>query len=78
MMLGIFLIALGGLFLLDNLGFLPNSGIIWSMFWPVVVIIIGIRLVMNSSGCLFCGNTKQGQKKEPWYKKITEAPEIKK
>jgi hypothetical protein len=45
--LGIILLLLGGLFLLNNFGFL--SAEFWSIFWPVLLILIGIRFMLGNS-----------------------------
>lgn len=43
---GLILIGIGGLFLLDNLGFIEFYwGSIWRM-WPIVLVIIGINLIL--------------------------------
>ena len=47
---GFFLIFIGLVFLLNNLGFLPNS--IWNeiwKFWPLIIIIIGIQVLFGKS-----------------------------
>ncbi len=45
---GIALVLLGGLLLLDNLGYLPANINVWSIFWPLVLIVLGIRGVMQA------------------------------
>lgn len=52
MLFGVFLIVLGGLFLLENMGLLPAG--VWGVFWPLVLIALGLRLVMGKNGCC-CG-----------------------
>lgn len=41
---GLFLIAIGGIFLFDE--FLPQN--IWDYAWPVVIIVIGVALIMRN------------------------------
>jgi len=53
MLFGVFLIVLGGLFLLENMGWLPAG--VWGVFWPLVLIVLGLRLVMGKNGCCFNG-----------------------
>jgi len=43
---GLFLVFLGSIFLLTNLGLIPSS--VWNelwKFWPVLVILLGLRLL---------------------------------
>lgn len=42
---GILLIALGGIFLLRNLGRLPHN--VWHYVWPTVIIIVGLWLILG-------------------------------
>jgi len=42
---GVILIALGAYFLIANLGFL--SGFRWDVFWPVVLIAIGLLVLFR-------------------------------
>ncbi len=44
---GVIWIAVGGLFLLNSLNVLHTS--VWSLFWPVVLIAVGIRLLTRSN-----------------------------
>jgi hypothetical protein len=46
MFFGILLIIVGAFFLLKNLGII--SGDLWSVFWPTIIIIIGIRTLVPS------------------------------
>jgi hypothetical protein len=46
---GILLVLLGGLFLLDNLGFLPRGINIWGIFWPLLLIGLGINALWKST-----------------------------
>jgi len=43
---GLFLIAVGGIFLLDNI--LPNN--IWDYAWPVLIIALGVGLLIKNKG----------------------------
>ncbi|MBC7194284.1 MAG: hypothetical protein H5U37_01305 [Caldisericia bacterium] len=45
-MFGLILIALGVLFLLKNLGVI--SGEVWGIFWPILIIIIGLEIFISS------------------------------
>ena len=45
MLIGIFLICLGLLFLMDNLGFI--QGKIWDYVWPVFFIVLGASLILK-------------------------------
>jgi hypothetical protein len=38
----VILIVLGALFLLSNLGLIPNLGPIFAKWWPLILIIIGV------------------------------------
>ncbi len=46
---GVILLVIGGVFLLDNLGLIPDIhiGRIVAVWWPVVLIVIGIRMLMR-------------------------------
>ena len=43
---GLLLIVLGGLLLLDNLGLLPGRVNAWGLFWPLVLIGLGLRALI--------------------------------
>ncbi len=45
-MFGLILVALGVLFLLKNLGLI--SGDVWGIFWPILLIILGLWIVIGS------------------------------
>jgi hypothetical protein len=45
---GAILVLLGVLFLMDNLGLLPGSWSVWSLFWPLLLIGLGLRGVMSA------------------------------
>lgn len=44
-MFGLILVALGVLFLLKNLGII--SGDIWGIFWPILLIILGLWIIIG-------------------------------
>ncbi len=44
---GVFLIALGALFLVSNLGLLPYD--VWDL-WPVLLVLLGISMVLRATG----------------------------
>jgi len=44
------LIGLGALFLMSNFGMLPHVGPLFRQWWPVVLIIAGIYLLVNRRG----------------------------
>lgn len=49
---GVFLIVLGGVFLLDELGYLGKLGFrgvgdFFSTFWPVILIVIGLEMLIK-------------------------------
>jgi hypothetical protein len=47
---GLFLVFLGAIFLLNNLGLVPSS--IWNQvwkFWPVLLMLLGLRLVAGKN-----------------------------
>src|SRR4051812_17931236 len=44
---GLFMLAIGGVFLSNNLGFLPWR--IWD-WWPVVLIVAGVLMIFNRGG----------------------------
>ena len=48
--LALVLIGLGALFLMSNFGMLPHVGPIFRQWWPVVLIIAGIYLLVNRRG----------------------------
>lgn len=45
-MFGLILVALGVLFLLKNLGII--SGDVWGIFWPILIIILGLEIFIGS------------------------------
>lgn len=38
----VILIVLGALFLLSNLGLMPNLGPLFATWWPLILIIVGV------------------------------------
>lgn len=45
MFIGLLLVILGGLFLFQSLGYI--SGDVWSKFWPVILIAVGLSMVIG-------------------------------
>ncbi|HWI10504.1 MAG TPA: DUF5668 domain-containing protein [Burkholderiaceae bacterium] len=41
------LIVLGVLFLLSNLGWLPRLGPLFAQWWPLILIIVGVSLLIR-------------------------------
>lgn len=41
------LIALGVLFLLSNLGWIPRLGPLFAQWWPAILIIVGISMLIQ-------------------------------
>jgi Domain of unknown function (DUF5668) len=41
------LIVLGVLFLLSNLGWIPRLGPLFAQWWPVILIIVGVSLLIQ-------------------------------
>lgn len=41
----IFLIVLGALFLLSNLGLIPRLGPLFATWWPLILIVVGVSLL---------------------------------
>jgi chromate transport protein ChrA len=44
------LIVLGALFLLSNFGMLPRVGPLFHQWWPVILIIAGVYLLVKRGG----------------------------
>jgi len=43
----IILIVLGALFLLSNLGLLPRLGPLFAQWWPLILIVVGVSLLVR-------------------------------
>jgi len=43
------LIALGVIFLLSNFGWLPRLGPLMAQWWPVIIIIVGVLILIRRS-----------------------------
>jgi len=43
----IILIVLGALFLLSNLGMLPRLGPLFAQWWPLILIVVGISMLLR-------------------------------
>jgi len=41
------LIALGSLFLLQNLGLMPNLGPLLARWWPLILIMVGVSMLLR-------------------------------
>jgi hypothetical protein len=41
------LIALGALFLLSNFGWIPRLGPVFAQWWPVILIVVGVYLLVR-------------------------------
>jgi hypothetical protein len=41
------LIVLGALFLLSNLGWLPRLGPLFAQWWPLILIIVGVSMLVR-------------------------------
>jgi len=41
------LIVVGALLLLSNLGWIPHLGPLWHQWWPLILIIIGILMLVQ-------------------------------
>jgi lia operon protein LiaF len=41
------LIALGVLFLLSNLGYIPHLGQLFARWWPLILIAVGVSLLFS-------------------------------
>jgi hypothetical protein len=48
MIIGGIIVVMGVLLLLQNVGIITYN--FWSLFWPVVLIIIGIKIAMRKGG----------------------------
>ncbi len=45
---GVILVVMGGLFLLENLGFLPRGINVWEIFWPLLLIGLGVNALLGA------------------------------
>jgi len=43
----IILIVIGVLFLLSNLGWLPRLGPLFAQWWPLILIVVGVSLLVR-------------------------------
>ena len=43
----IVLIVLGALFLLSNLGVIPRLGALFTTWWPLILILVGVSLLLR-------------------------------
>ncbi len=61
MWLGIFLVALGIIYLLKNAGIIHGG--IWDWAWPILIICIGIDMMIKPKNIARIGHEKQDTKK---------------
>jgi hypothetical protein len=52
MFLPVLIIAIGIVWLLNNLGIISTS--VWALIWPIVLILVGVSLVCGKKGCALC------------------------
>jgi len=62
MLLGAILIIFGVLFLLQGLGFILYN--IWNIFWPLVLIAVGLKIMTKKGKGHWCCGHEWGEKKE--------------
>ena len=43
----IILIVIGALFLLSNLGWLPRLGPLFAQWWPLILIVVGVSMLLR-------------------------------
>lgn len=43
----VILIVLGALFLLSNLGWLPRLGPLFAQWWPLILIVVGVSMLVR-------------------------------
>jgi len=43
----VILIVLGALFLLSNLGWLPRLGPLFAQWWPLILIVVGVAMLIR-------------------------------
>jgi hypothetical protein len=55
-------IVLGAIFLLENLGFIPEVS--WPIVWPVLLILAGVYMLAKKSGSCCCTSWFRGKKEE--------------
>lgn len=46
---GAVLVLFGGLLLLENMGLLPPGVNVWALFWPLILIGVGLRMLLRST-----------------------------
>jgi hypothetical protein len=44
---GLVLVVLGALFLLSNFGLIPHIGPLFRQWWPLILILAGVYMLMN-------------------------------
>ena len=58
MLLGIFLVILGAMFLLKNLGLIALPVSFWSLVWPILILLIGIHIIIG---------VRRGKRYKEWF-----------
>ena len=53
MFLGIVFVIIGGLLLLNSIGII--AGNFWGLFWAIIFLAIGIKLLAKNGNCPVCG-----------------------
>lgn len=75
---GFIVFVIGGVLLLQTLGLIPGET--WDYFWPLVVIVVGLNLMVTGSSCCRSGDCQMEEapkasaapaKKAPAKKKPT-------
>jgi len=64
MLFGIIVLVIGVMFLLQSTGVIAGS--VWAIFWPILLIIIGLAIIFRRKHCWCCGG-HHGNKGE-WHK----------
>ncbi|MFH0987371.1 MAG: DUF5668 domain-containing protein [Patescibacteria group bacterium] len=66
MIVGAFIIILGIILLLKNIGILTDSvwDVFWSIFWPSLVIAIGLSMIFPKGKWYHCCGMNWGKEKE--------------
>jgi len=62
MLIGIVFVVFGILFLLQSLGYITYD--FWGIFWPVVLIAIGLKIAMKRGKYHWCCGYHWGEKEE--------------
>lgn len=57
MFVGLLILAVGVVFLLQNLGYI--SGSVWEIIWPAIVIVIGLTMIFRGQSVRIFGKRKK-------------------